>query len=113
MRYLRAGQNPDIVRGAVPFVMWNAPALYFYTLAECLKRYLMAQVRLGCSVCSAECTRRCTQHENMGPQGSVVSAARLQRPAKSVCPAEQSVHVAGDARIVHLPIAPCEHGPPV
>lgn len=29
--------------GAVHFVLLNAPALYAYTLAECLKRYLMAQ----------------------------------------------------------------------
>ena len=29
--------------GAVHFIMLNAPALYAYTLSECLKRYLMAQ----------------------------------------------------------------------
>ena len=40
---VRAGQQADIVAGAVHFVLLNGPALYAYTLAECLKRYLMAQ----------------------------------------------------------------------
>ena len=40
-----AGQEPEIVKGAVMYLQLSAPALWFYVMAECLKRYLLAQVR--------------------------------------------------------------------
>ncbi len=43
---LLAGQNPEIVKGAVMYLQLSAPALWFYVIAECLKRYLLAQVQL-------------------------------------------------------------------
>ena len=39
-----AGQEPEIVKGAVMYLQLSAPALWFYVMAECLKRYLLAQV---------------------------------------------------------------------
>ena len=39
-----AGQEPEIVEGAVMYLQLSAPALWFYVMAECLKRYLLAQV---------------------------------------------------------------------
>ena len=42
-----AGQHEEIVSGAVMYLQLSAPALYCYVIAECLKRYLLAQV--GCS----------------------------------------------------------------
>lgn len=43
---LPAGQDPEIVKGAVMYLQLSAPALWFYVIAECLKRYLLAQVQL-------------------------------------------------------------------
>ncbi len=40
-----AGQKKDIVEGAVMYLLLSAPALFCYVIAECLKRYLLAQVR--------------------------------------------------------------------
>ena len=40
----RAGQQPDIVAGAVLYLKLSGPALYCYAISECLKRYLLAQV---------------------------------------------------------------------
>ncbi len=40
---LAAGQKKDIVDGAVMYLLLSAPALYCYVIAECLKRYLLAQ----------------------------------------------------------------------
>ena len=40
---MRAGQHQDIVDGAVLYLRLSAPALYCYVVAECLKRYLLAQ----------------------------------------------------------------------
>ncbi|CAL8462043.1 g1574 [Coccomyxa elongata] len=40
---LAAGQKKDIVEGAVMYLLLSAPALYCYVIAECLKRYLLAQ----------------------------------------------------------------------
>ena len=49
-----AGQDEDIAGGAV-FFMWRlAPALYCFTLNECLKRYLMAQVSAPIPYCSED-----------------------------------------------------------
>ena len=39
-----AGQEPEIVEGAVMYLKLSAPALWCYVMAECLKRYLLAQV---------------------------------------------------------------------
>ena len=43
--HLLAGQEPAIVKGAVMYLQLSAPALWFYVMAECLKRYLLAQVQ--------------------------------------------------------------------
>ncbi|CAK0783734.1 hypothetical protein CVIRNUC_006933 [Coccomyxa viridis] len=40
---LLAGQEPEIVEGAVMYLQLSAPALWCYVMAECLKRYLLAQ----------------------------------------------------------------------
>ena len=42
---MAAGQEPEIVEGAVMYLQLSAPALWCYVMAECLKRYLLAQVR--------------------------------------------------------------------
>ncbi|EIE25012.1 MATE efflux family protein [Coccomyxa subellipsoidea C-169] len=42
---LAAGQRKEIVDGAVMYLLLSAPALYCYVIAECLKRYLLAQAR--------------------------------------------------------------------
>lgn len=42
--FARPGQHEDIVSGAVMYLKLSAPALWCYVMAECLKRYLLAQV---------------------------------------------------------------------
>ena len=42
---MAAGQEPEIVAGAVMYLQLSAPALWCYAMAECLKRYLLAQVK--------------------------------------------------------------------
>ena len=43
-----AGQDPAIVSGAVRFMWLSAPALFCYTMCECMKRYLLAQAGASC-----------------------------------------------------------------
>lgn len=38
-----AGQKPQLAADAARFVQLSVPAVFFTGIAECLKRYLMAQ----------------------------------------------------------------------
>ena len=42
------------MRGAVMYLQLSAPALWFYVMAECLKRYLLAQVCLAAAFRSCQ-----------------------------------------------------------
>jgi hypothetical protein len=41
----RAGQDEDIVRGAMLYLYLSLPALWCYSVVECVKRYLLSQAR--------------------------------------------------------------------
>lgn len=52
---LLAGQSPDIVAQAVPYLLQISPVLVMSALAECITKWLTSQVRLDYSTSSCLC----------------------------------------------------------
>lgn len=63
--YHRAGQNPELAARAVATMWMCAPSLIATATAECLKRYLMAQVQPSPAIADAICWAKDSAHTKL------------------------------------------------